>query len=111
MKYGTHIARVLLAWFLIAIWSLSGQDTVYICPMDPDIRSSVPGICPRCGMKLRSGIPEPVEYAVDVHVMPAAPRPGETARMEFVVVRNPWNRLPGDEVSASAYEKLFSTSS
>jgi hypothetical protein len=105
MEHGSHIARVLFVSFLIAIWSLSGQDTVYICPMDPDIRSSAPGICPRCGMKLRSGIPEPVEYPVDLHVTPAAPRPGETARMEFVV-RNPWNRLPVTKFQP-VHEKLF----
>jgi hypothetical protein len=105
MEHRSQIARVLLAWFLIAIWSLCGQDTVYICPMDPDIRSSTPGICPRCGMKLRSGIPQPVEYPVDLHVRPAAPRPGETARMEFVV-RNPRNRLPVTKFQP-VHEKLF----
>lgn len=105
MKHGFHIARFLLVGVLIAIWSLSGQDTVYRCPMDPDIRSSSPGICPRCGMKLRSGMPEPVEYPVDLRVKPAAPRPGETAHMEFVV-RNPWNRLPVTKF-LPVHERLF----
>ncbi len=106
MKHGSHIACVLLALFLMAIWSLAGQDTVYSrCPMDPDVRSSAPGICPRCGMKLRSGMPEPVEYPVDLRVKPAAPRPGETTRMEFLV-RNPWNRLPVTKFQP-VHEKLF----
>ena len=29
-------------------------DTVYTCPMHPDIRQSSPGNCPRCGMTLES---------------------------------------------------------
>jgi hypothetical protein len=105
MEHSSKIVRVLVAWFLIAIWSLPGQDTVYVCPMDPDIRSSAPGTCPRCGMKLRSGIPEPVEYAVDLHVKPVVPRPGDTAHMEFVV-RNPWNQRPVTKFQP-VHEKLF----
>ena len=31
------------------------QDVVYQCPMDPEVRSNVEGVCPRCGMKLDSG--------------------------------------------------------
>src|SRR5262249_33096735 len=26
------------------------KATVYVCPMDPEIRSSKPGACPKCGM-------------------------------------------------------------
>ena len=26
--------------------------TTYICPMDPEVRSSEPGACPKCGMAL-----------------------------------------------------------
>jgi hypothetical protein len=54
--------------FLFAVggfWLLcfvSAQDNVFICPMDPDVRSNQPGTCRRCGMKLREGIPEPVEF-------------------------------------------------
>src|SRR5579863_9895342 len=35
-------------------------DVVFACPMDPDVRSNQPGVCPRCGMKLSSEIPDPV---------------------------------------------------
>jgi len=38
------------------------QTQVFVCPMDPDVRSSVPGKCPRCGMTLVAQLPEPVEY-------------------------------------------------
>src|SRR3954468_23606380 len=26
--------------------------TTYVCPMDPEVRSSKPGACPKCGMAL-----------------------------------------------------------
>src|ERR1041384_7207269 len=35
------------------------QETVYKCVMDPDIKSSKPGLCPRCGMALRKVTVEP----------------------------------------------------
>jgi Cu+-exporting ATPase len=28
------------------------KETVYTCPMHPDVRQSEPGACPRCGMEL-----------------------------------------------------------
>ncbi len=31
--------------------------TVYICPMDPDIRQAQPGACPKCGMALERELP------------------------------------------------------
>lgn len=30
----------------------SGADIVYVCPMDPEVRESHPGPCPKCGMAL-----------------------------------------------------------
>ena len=37
-----------------AVTAPASQD--YVCPMDPDVRSDKPGVCPRCGMKLVLGI-------------------------------------------------------
>ena len=35
----------------------TGQGPLdYVCPMDPDVRSDKPGVCPRCGMTLKLGI-------------------------------------------------------
>lgn len=28
------------------------QETVYTCPMHPDVRRTEPGTCPQCGMAL-----------------------------------------------------------
>ncbi len=56
--------RAAIALFILclAVAGLSAQDTapaaansnvkdpVYICPMDPNMRSNTPGKCPKCGM-------------------------------------------------------------
>ncbi len=39
--------------------------------MDPEVRSKIPGTCPRCGMKLVANIPEPVEYPTRFSFTPA----------------------------------------
>ena len=55
-------------------------DLAYVCPMDRDIRSNEPGKCPRCGMALVAGIPDPTEYHLDLTVTPKPPQPGEQVR-------------------------------
>ena len=45
---------------------------VYVCPMHPEVRKSVPGKCPLCGMTLISKILEPVEYPVEFTFIPPA---------------------------------------
>jgi hypothetical protein len=84
---------------------LLGQDLVYQCPMDPDIRSKTEGVCSRCGMKLRAGIPEPIEFPLDLKVTPRAIKPGQKAELEFTV-RDPQNgrQIPHFEI---VHEKLF----
>ncbi len=60
------------------------SDTVvpekdWVCPMDPDYRSDKPGKCPRCGMTLRLGIPDRVEYGFEISQHPELLRPNERA--------------------------------
>jgi hypothetical protein len=69
------------------------QGVVYICPMDPDVRSHNAGTCRRCGMALVTGIPDPVEFHLDMSVFPASPEPGRTAVLQFLV-RDPWKDRP-----------------
>jgi hypothetical protein len=57
----------------------------YVCPMDPDVRSAVPGKCPRCGMTLVLGIPDPVEYPLELTLTPRAPRPRERVDLTFKI--------------------------
>jgi hypothetical protein len=84
---------------------MSAQDVVYQCPMDPDVRSNKEGFCSRCGMKLKSGIPEPVEFPLDLKVAPRAPKPGVKAQLEFTV-RDPQNDRQIEHFEI-VHEKLF----
>ena len=80
-------------------------DVVYMCPMDPEIRSHNPGTCRRCGMTLVSGIPDPVEFHLDVGVIPPAPSPGKAAVLQFSV-HDPWKERPVGTFNA-VHERLF----
>lgn len=94
--------RILLL-FLVAF--AAAQDTVYVCPMDPDVRSSQPGFCPRCGMKLAAGLPEPAEYGMDLSITPRLVRPGQKVKLGFTV-RDPWKGLPVTHFQL-LHERLF----
>jgi hypothetical protein len=96
-------AALLFVLFLAGI--AVAQDTVYVCPMDPDVRSSQPGFCPRCGMKLAAGLPEPVEYRMDMAVTPHLLRAGQKVKLGFTV-RDPWKGLPVTRFQ-SLHERLF----
>ncbi len=54
-------------------------DKDWVCPMDPDYRSDKPGVCPRCGMKLRLGVPDRIEYPLEISQAPALLKPNEKA--------------------------------
>jgi hypothetical protein len=78
---------------------------VYICPMDPDVRSNNPGKCARCGMALVAGLPDPVEYHLDLTVTPRPVKAGQPAGLTFAV-HDPWkNRLVSNY--QFVHEKLF----
>lgn len=81
------------------------KDAVYICPMDPDVRSHNPGVCSRCGMKLVAGLPDPVEYHLDLTITPRTLKPGETANLRFSV-HDPWKNRPVTNFQV-VHEKLF----
>jgi hypothetical protein len=84
---------------------LLAQDLVYQCPMDPDVRSNVPGVCPRCGMTLRSGIPEPIEFPMEFSINPKAPKTGEETELTFSVL-DPQNSKQVSHFQI-VHEKLF----
>ena len=87
---------------LSLLWA---QDTVFVCPMDPDVRSSQAGVCPRCGMKLATNIPDPVEYHMDLTTTPRALKPLEKTRMEFFI-HDPWKDRQVTKFQV-VHEKLF----
>src|SRR5947209_7224853 len=104
-----------LAVFLFALASAFGQQPPadpsepppvdFVCPMDPDIHSPTPGKCPRCGMTLAAGIPDPTEYELELALKPAAPKPGTPVVLEFTIID------PRDEKQVTEFqtvhEKLF----
>ena len=53
--------------------------------MDKDVRSKTPGKCPRCGMTLVAGIPDPHEFPVRITTAPKILKPGEETLLTFRV--------------------------
>jgi len=81
------------------------QDNVFVCPMDPEVRSNNPGVCARCGMKLVSGVPEQVEFHLDLEVSPRPLKPGAPSRLSFFV-HDPWKDRPVTKFQI-VHEQLF----
>jgi heavy metal-binding protein len=77
----------------------------YVCPMDPDVRSAEPGKCRRCGMNLVLGIPDPVEYPLDLVLAPRTPRAGEPLDLTFKI-KDPKTGAPVVKFEL-VHEKLF----
>jgi Heavy metal binding domain len=66
----------------VAGW-LGVQAEVFACPMHPEVQSSMPGTCLRCGMALlrRSVDPAAPEYVMEIQ--PRWSSPGSSARLHF----------------------------
>ncbi len=57
----------------------TSQGTVYVCPMDPEIRQQEPGSCPKCGMALEPETPSlatRTEYTCPMHPEIVRDEPG-----------------------------------
>jgi len=65
----------------------------WVCPMDPDVRATKPGICPRCGMKLVLGVPDRVEYPLKISASPELLQPGVECTLTLRVL-NPNSSRP-----------------
>src|SRR5437867_443790 len=58
-----------------------GGAQPYVCPMDPEVRQSEPGACPKCGMALEPDLSDPaalmkVEYTCPMHPQIVREQPG-----------------------------------
>lgn len=73
----------------------------YVCPMDADVRSDKPGVCPRCGMTLRLGIADQSEFPLELTTEPAVLRPGGKSAPDIRVekIRRPGRRPPHSRAS------------
>lgn len=49
------------------------RRVTYVCPMDPEVRETKPGACPKCGMALE---PETMEYTCPMHPEIIRDQPG-----------------------------------
>jgi P-type Cu+ transporter len=58
----------------------SAEPGTYVCPMDPDVRESKPGACPKCGMALEPAAPAApavkTEYVCPMHPEIVRAEPG-----------------------------------
>jgi Heavy metal binding domain len=81
------------------------KNAVYVCPMDPDVRSNAPGSCRRCGMTLLAGIPDPVEFHLDLTTTPSPPESARTTTLQFAV-HDPWKDRPVHDFVV-VHERLF----
>src|SRR5918995_1938675 len=72
--------------------------TSYACPMHPDVTSTEPGTCPKCGMQLlpvRSEEPTPTSYACPMHPEITSSVPGVCTKCGMKLV--PADTLPATE--------------
>jgi hypothetical protein len=90
--------------FLSAQEPKPAEPLDYVCPMDPEVRSAAPGECPRCGMKLILGVPDPLEYAVEVGMQPRTIRADQPVELTFSVTDPTGEPVQNFEI---VHEKLF----
>jgi FtsP/CotA-like multicopper oxidase with cupredoxin domain len=88
--------------FVASMPLLYGDDvapaTSYACPMHPEVTSSEPGTCPKCGMKLlpvRSEEPSSASYVCPMHPEVTSSEPGTCPKCGMKLV--PADTLPATE--------------
>ena len=106
------LRRTALLGMASAGFGLRGQSPTaagpgFVCPMDKDVKSASAGQCPRCGMKLVANLPDPIEYLLELRVMPRAPVVRQLATIEFRV-RHPKTGQPVREFELM-HERLIHT--
>jgi hypothetical protein len=81
------------------------DDVEWMCPMDKDVRSKTPGKCPRCGMTLVAGIPDPKEFPVRIVTRPSVLDAGKDVDLEFHI-EDPETHQPVKDF-VIMHERLF----
>ncbi len=98
--------RALIALLAAALFAAdTPPPVVWICPMDPEVRSTQPGKCPKCGMKLEAGIHAQVEYPLHLQVTPSQIPAGRELLFTFRVTE-PVKKKPVTHFEV-VHEKLF----
>ena len=97
--------RALAALVAIALFAAEIPPVVFVCPMDPEVRSAQPGKCPKCGMKLKPGIRDQIEYPLHLQVTPKQIPAGRDLLFTFRVTE-PHTGKPVTHFEV-VHEKLF----
>jgi hypothetical protein len=97
-------------WLMLPAGLVLGQEpedkpVEFLCPMDADIRQKGPGKCPRCGMKLVAGLPDPLEYGLELSLRPRQPKPGQRVKLRFAI-RHPETGRAVSELEL-VHERVF----
>jgi len=92
-------------WWQQPLTTPDDPEVEFVCPMDKDVRSKVPGKCPRCGMTLVAGIPDEREFPVHITTAPKILRPNEETLLTFRV-EDPVSEKPVRDFEIM-HEKLF----
>jgi len=66
------------------------EAIVYVCPDDESARSTVPASCPDSDTAMIPAIPDPVEYHLDLAIVPQPLSPGQESLLRFRI-RDPWS--------------------
>ena len=85
--------------------SADEKPVEWLCPMDRDVHAKSPGKCPRCGMTLVAGIPDPIEFITKIRTTPKTIKPGVDTAMMFEIV-NPATRKRVTDFEV-VHERLF----
>ena len=101
-----QVAVAVTAQGAVSVNGGSVDSTVYSCPMHPDVRTSSPGSCPRCGMKLvTSEGTDNNHFVLDMTVEPSNPRAGQQVTLRFLVRRSEGGEIVRD--FTEIHERLF----
>lgn len=73
--------------------------------MDPDYRSDQPGACPKCGMKLVLGVPDRIEYPLEISQAPEQLHAGDIATLTLRIL-NPQTKASVKQFEI-VHEKLI----
>ena len=111
---GEHLERSpdkVLA-FVASMPLLYGDDvapaTSYACPMHPEVTSSEPGTCPKCGMQLlpvRSEKPAVTSYACPMHPEVTSSEPGTCPKCGMKLVPSEARPAPHEDPVRQGHEQ------
>jgi FtsP/CotA-like multicopper oxidase with cupredoxin domain len=71
--------------------------SAYVCPMHPEVTSTEPGACPKCGMRLVPAQPEATSYVCPMHPDVTSTEPGTCPRCGMRLMPSNVPSVPSSE--------------